>query len=202
MKYMKAMLLGSALLMGTTTFAAAQAVLPVQFSWGYHDDDDRQAFKEGFKQGQWDARHNRRFDPNNNRWRESDDRRAFRSGYERGFRGVGGYYGNDRDRDRDGDRDRDRDHDGWGRGGNDRGGYGGYGLNAARQNGYQDGMNDGAVDRRTGHSFRPTKGDNFRHADRGYIPTYGNKNYYKDAYREAYQSGYSQGFNSGVYQRR
>src|SRR5689334_7044019 len=113
MKHMRAMMLGVALVMGATTFAAAQAVVQVQ--WGYHDDDDRQAFREGFKQGQWDAQHNRRFDPDKNRWREGDDRRAFRSGYERGFREVGSYYGNDRDR--------DRDHDGWGRGG-----YGGSGL--------------------------------------------------------------------------
>jgi len=191
MKHMRAMMLGAALVIGATTFAAAQAVVQVQ--WGYHDDDDRQAFMEGFKQGQWDAQHNRRFDPDNNRWHEGDDRRAFRSGYERGFREVGGgYYGNDHDR--------DRDHDGWGRGGY--GGGGGYALNSARQNGYQDGINDGARDRRTGHSFRPTKGDNFKHADHGYIPTYGNKNYYKDAYRDAYQSGYSQSYNSGIYQRR
>src|SRR4029077_11787440 len=153
MKHMRAMMLGAALVMGVTTFAAAQAVGQVQ--WGYHDDDDRQAFRGGFKKGQRDAQHNRRFDPDNNRWREGDDRRAFRSGYERGFREVGGgYYGNDRDR--------DRDRDGWGRGG-----YGGsgYGLSSARQNGYQDGINDGARDRRTGHSNRPTHDDNYRHAD-------------------------------------
>jgi len=172
-------------------------VVPVQWGWGQRDNDDRQAFREGFQQGQWDARHNRRFNPDNNRWRERDDRQAFRSGYERGFRQSAGYYGNDRDRDRDWDHDGDRDRGGYGRGG-----YGGYGLSAARQNGYQDGINDGARDRRTGHSNRPTHDDNYRHADRGYIPSYGNKDYYRQAYRQAYQNAYEQGYNSNVYQRR
>jgi len=185
MKHMRAMLLGAALITGATSFAAAQAVVPVQYGGGYHDYDDRQAFKEGYRQGQWDARHDRRFDPGNNTWRERDDRRAFSSGYERGFREIGSYRSDDRSR-----------------GGYLGGGYDGSGLNAARQNGYQDGINDGVIDRRTGHSFRPTHDDNFRHADRGYIPTYGNKDYFKQAYREAYQNAYAQGYNSGVYWRR
>jgi hypothetical protein len=199
MRHMRAMLLGAALITGTT-FAGAQAVVPVQWGWGWghRDDDDRQAFREGFRQGQWDARHNRRFDPDNNRWRERDDRQAFRAGYQRGFRENAGYYG-DRDRDRDWDHDGDRDRGSYGRGGY--GGYG-YGLNAARQNGYRDGINDGARDRRTGHSNRPTHDDNYRHADHGYIPTYGNKDYYRQAYREAYQNAYEQGYSSNVYYRR
>ncbi len=181
MKHIRAMLIGAALLTGTATFAAAQAVVPVQWGW-QNNYDNQQAFKDGYQQGQWDARHNRRFDPGNNRWR-GDDRDAYRAGYERGFREVGG--------------------SGFvGRGPYDGDGYGGYGLNSARQNGYQDGINDGAADRRTGHSNRPTQGSNYKHADRGYIPNYGNKNYYKQAYREAYYNAYEQGYNSNVYYRR
>jgi len=191
MRHLKTMLLSAALIVGTTTFAAAQAVVPVQWGWGLgRDNDDRQAFREGYNQGKSDARHNRRFDPDNNRWRERDDRQAFRSGYERGFRENGGYYGNGRDRDWDHDGDRDRGVYG-------RGGYGGYGLNAARQNGYQDGLNDGARDRRTGHSNRPTQDGNYKHADHGYNSSYGDKNYYKQAYRQAYENGYQQGYSSG-----
>ncbi len=194
MRYFKAMVLGAALVAGSATFASAQAVVPVQWGYGNHDDDDRQAFQQGYRQGQWDARHNRRFDADDSRYRERDDRQAYRRGYERGFRENTGYRGGDWDR--DGDRDRDRGRD---RGGN----YGyGYGLNAARQNGYQDGLNDGARDRRSGHSNRPTEGGNYRHADRGYIPTYGNKDYYKRAYREAYYNAYEQGYNTNVYYRR
>lgn len=183
MRHMRAMLIGAALLTGTATFAAAQAVVPIQ--WGYQRDyDDRQAFKDGYNHGQWDARHDRRFDPDSDRWRERDDRQAFRAGYERGFREVSGDRG-----------------DGY-YGGRGYGGYGGYGLNAARQSGYQDGLNDGAYDRRTGHSFRPNHNSNYKHGDRGYIPNYGNKDYYKQAYREAYSNGYQQGYNSNVYYRR
>src|SRR5579884_1411576 len=173
MKYMRAVLFGAALVTGITTFASAQAVVPVQYRY-----DDRQAFNDGYRQGRWDAIHRHHFDPNDNGWR-GDDRRAYREGYERGFREIDGGY---------------------------RGGYayngGGYDLRSAREFGYQDGLNDGAYDRRTGHSNRPTHWDNYKQADRGYIPTYGNRNYYKDAYREAYLNGYQQGYNSWVYERR
>ena len=151
------------------------------------DDDDRQAYKEGLRRGQEDARHNRRFDPDDSRWRERDDRQAYRSGYERGFREVG-YRG--------GDWDRDGDRGNWGRSG-----YGGYGVSSARQYGYQDGINDGARDRQTGHSNRPTQDGNYKHADHGYSSSFGNKNYYKEAYREAYVDGYQQGYNSGGWRR-
>jgi hypothetical protein len=166
------MVFGAALVAGITTFATAQAVVPVQYRY-----DDRRAFDDGYKQGRWDATHRHRFDPNDNNWR-GDDRRTFREGYERGFREVGGY------------------REGYGYNG------GGYDLRSARELGYQDGLNDGAYDLRSGHSYRPTHGDSYKHADRGYNPGYGNKNYYKDAYREAYLNGYQQGFNSLVYQRR
>ena len=57
-------------------------------------------------------------------------------------------------------------------------------------------MNDGARDRRTGHSNRPTQDSNYKHADRGYSSSYGNKDYYKQAYRQAYENGYQQGYNA------
>jgi hypothetical protein len=195
MRHMKAMLLGAALMAGTTTLAMAQNVVPVQWGWGQRDNDDRRAFRDGLNQGKQDARHNRRFNPESSRWRERDDRQAYRSGYEQGFQQYGGYRNGDYGRDRDGDGDRDdRGRGDWGWG---RGGYGGNGASAARQYGYQDGINDGARDRRTGHSNRPTQDSNYKHADRGYSSSYGNKDYYKQAYRQAYENGYQQGYNSG-----
>ncbi len=190
MKHMKAMLLGAALMAGTTTLAVAQSVVPVQWGWGQRDNDDRQAFRDGLNQGQQDARHNRRFNPNSNRWRERDDREAYRSGYERGFQQNSGYNNGGWGRD-------DHDRGGWGIGRGSYGGYGGNGASAAQQYGYQDGINDGARDRRTGHSDRPTQDSNYKHADRGYNSSYGDKNYYKQSYRQAYESGYQQGYNSG-----
>lgn len=193
MRYTRALVLGAALLTSGATFATAQAIVPVQWGWQHRDDDDRQAFRDGMQSGRWDAEHRRRSDWDSNcRYREGDDRRAYQSGYERGYRevnvgyGGGGYYGGDGDRDRD---------DRYGRG------YGGYGLNAARQYGYQDGINDGVGDRRNGHSFRPGHDNNYKHADRGYDPRFGNKNDYKASYRQAYEQGYQQGYNGNPWRR-
>ena len=188
MRYTRALVLGAALLTSGATFAAAQAIVPVQWGWQHRDDDDRQAFRDGLQSGRWDAEHRRRSDWDNNcRYRENDDRQAYRSGYERGYREVGYSYS---DRDRDGDRD-----DGYGRG------YRDYGFNAAKQYGYQDGINDGAADRRTGHSFRPGHDNNYKHADRGYDSRFGNKNEYKAYYRQAYEQGYQQGYNGNPWRR-
>src|SRR5262245_66595295 len=168
MKVMRAILL-SAGLMGIMAASASAQVVSVQL---YGDRDDGQAFREGYRQGTWDARHGRRPDADDNRWREWDDRRAYREGYMRGYREIAG-----------------------------RGPYGGeyvnYGTESARRFGFEDGVNDGRRDRYTGHSFRPTHDDNYRHADRGYSSSFGNKYYYKQAYREAYEQGYSQGYNGG-----
>jgi hypothetical protein len=195
MKPVRAILLVAALMGGASTWAAAQAIVPFRFAWQHHDRDDRQAFREGYQQGRWDAEHWR---PANyrarGRWREADDVRAYRNGYLRGYREVNAAW-----RDRDGDRDGD---DGY---------YGGdrghrpnviFFLNTARQFGTQDGYNDGLRDRRTGHSFRPTHGHNYKHADRGYERRFGNKGGYKRAYREAYARAYQDGYNGGPWQRR
>jgi hypothetical protein len=166
---MRAMLLGAALV-GAGTAANAQSLLPVQY---YQDRDDRQAFREGYRQGEWDARHGRRADWDDNRWREADDRRAYRDGYLRGYREVRADFRPEGDRYRDG-----------------------Y-IDSARRFGHEDGYNDGVNDRRTGHSFRPTHDDNYRHATRGYYPGLGSKNYYKQIYREGYEQGYRQGYDNG-----
>lgn len=171
-KYVRAMLLGAAFLGGSSVWSAAQTLVPVQ----YQDRDDRQAFQQGYQQGQWDARHGRRADWDDNHWREGDDRRAYREGYQRGYREARG----------DGFR-------GEGFYGSDHPGY----AEAPRKFGYQDGYSDGLHDRRTGHSFRPTHDDNYRHADRGYYPGFGSKNYYKDLYRQSYGQGYQQGYDNG-----
>lgn len=80
------------------------------------------------------------------------------------------------------DRDYDRDH------------YQ-YVADTARQIGFQDGVNDGARDRETGHSFRPTQDKNYKHGDRGFDRSFGSKDRYKDLYRQAYLSGYGRGYH-------
>jgi len=77
-------------------------------------------------------------------------------------------------------------------GGYGNGGYG-NGSSIAQQNGYRDGVNDGRKDRATGHSFRPTQGDNYKGAP-GYSSSMGDRQQYKDAYRQSYQQGYQQGY--------
>jgi hypothetical protein len=149
-------------------------------SWGYRDRDDRRIYQQGYEEGRSDAQHRRRFNPDSNRYRSGDDRRAYRQGYEAGYNA--GHNGNAA---------WGRDHNGYGNGGYG-GGYG-NGLSIARQNGVRDGVNDGRKDRATGHSFRPTQGDNYKNAP-GYSSSMGDRQQYKDAYRQAYQQGYQQGY--------
>lgn len=63
--------------------------------------------------------------------------------------------------------------------------------------GYEDGLCDGAHDRRTGYSFRPTNSDNYKNADRGFTSTLGSKEQYSQTYRQ----GYAQGYRRGYYER-
>jgi hypothetical protein len=178
MRYIRAIMLGVALIVGGTSLASAQ-VLSLQLGVG--DRDDRQAYSEGYRQGRWDGAHNRRADWDDNRWREGDDRRSYRDGYLRGYNEARRY--NDHDAD-----------DGYYRGG--------YALNTARQFGYQDGYNDGLRDRQTGHSFRPTHDDNYHDANRGWDPRLVSRDDYKFAYRQAYSNGYERGYNSNGWYRR
>jgi hypothetical protein len=86
-----------------------------------------------------------------------------------------------------------RAQDRWG----DRDGYGRYdrrGGGPAYSRGFEDGRWDGERDLRTGHSFRPTHSDNYRHADRGYRHEFGERQYYKDQYRAGYLEGYRMAF--------
>ena len=71
-------------------------------------------------------------------------------------------------------------------------GYDGY--NYAHQIGYNDGVNDGSIDRRFNRGYRPERDSNFKHADHGYDHYYGDKKVYKEAYRDGYLEGYRGGF--------
>jgi hypothetical protein len=68
-------------------------------------------------------------------------------------------------------------------------------FNGAASIGFQDGINDGQKDRTTGHSYRPSEGDNYKDADRGF--TTGSRLEYKREYRTGYTSGYERGYNGG-----
>ena len=72
--------------------------------------------------------------------------------------------------------------------------FGFTGGNYAYQEGYADGLRDGGLDFRTGHSFRPTQDDCYRAGDRGFVISFGARNLYRQAYRDAYLQGYRQGY--------
>ena len=181
-------------------------------------DDARRSFNQslyqrGLRQGEWDAEHNARARwPH---WNNDRDRRSYEAGYNQGLRdGLNarnkGRYGANNGRYGSGQWGR------WGQGAGGRNGHHGhYGQNgrydqddqygtfagSAQRFGYQDGLNDGLRDRQTGHSFRPTQGDNYKHATRGFSSSLGNKYQYKQYYRQAYADGYQRGYydNGGGY---
>ena len=114
------------------------------------------------------------------------DRRAYQAGYDQGYQDTWR---------RD---DRDRGRDGYYNGPNGPGGQYGrpapYNNNSAAQMGAQDGLNDGRKDRATGHSNRPTEGDNYKNANRGF-PGGDGETDYKATYRQAYVPAYQRGYN-------
>ncbi|HZU09141.1 MAG TPA: hypothetical protein VFA02_04505 [Pseudacidobacterium sp.] len=63
-------------------------------------------------------------------------------------------------------------------------------IQAARQNGYADGIRIGERDRLEGHSFRPTYSEHYANTP-GYSPQLGGPFWqYQSEYREAYIRGY------------
>ncbi len=191
MKKLSLLVLSAALTVGIALPASAQ-------NWqrhGYDRWDDRDhdrdhdrnrsdAYRDGYRQGLYDAEH-RGHSQRPDRWRKGHDRHDWDSGYQDGFRSW---------------RDRRSDDRGPYNPGNPgypgypgRGPNGGY-QNAARDVGYQDGVNDGTRDRQTGHSFRPTEQQAYKNADHNYNSAYGDKQTYKNNYRQAYTQGYQIGY--------
>lgn len=167
-------------------------------------------YADGRRQGEADRARNARYDYKSDLWRHAGRRyqrhmgprglfiQAYRNGYLRGHEEA--FYR----------RHNGRNGRGWGWGRDDhrddRYGRGGYGnLNGlyriAQQNGYEDGVYYGQMDRRNGHSNRPTQVTGYRDADRGYHSSLGSKDDFKRVYRDAFIRGYQQGYGS-IYGRR
>lgn len=184
---------------GTPQPLVAQSEQGMEHGRGHNKDRGNDDFtrnpnyQRGVTQGQNDGSRNRTQQYRgtfNNDW----DRRAYQAGYDKGFQDGrtqyssrmnngtyrrGGPYGNGQD-----------------------GPYGQYGNNnQAAQMGSQDGLNDGRTDRSTGHSNRPTQGDNYKNALRGYNSSFGGETAYKAAYRQAYGPAYQQGYTGQGYRR-
>lgn len=153
---------------GTGGLAFAQGPGYAHEPWRVSDNArGEQAYQEGFAQGQRDRAHHGHRNHRTSVWQHGD--REYREAYQRGY--EAGY---------NSDRYPNPAH-------------GAFGSLAYSQ-GIQDGKMDGQHDRMTGHSYRPTQDDNYRHADRGYSYSMGNKDAYKQQYRNGYMSGYEQGY--------
>lgn len=127
-------------------------------------------YQQGLRDGREDREHGRGFFIRDRRWDDRGDRDAYVAGYREGF----GLYG-----------DRDDAY------------YGRRYQSQAYNFGFQDGARIGARDRNGGHSFRPTNGDRYDDADRGYNSSFGSKDAYRNAYRSGYVAGYEQGYRRG-----
>lgn len=134
---------------------------------------DSKAYKDCYKRGQDDARHGNAGNLDINHWKHSDERQACQDGYRAGFNSISTAVATPTPLPQ---------------------GEVAAGPDSARDVGYQDGLMDGRNDRSSGHSFRPTDTDNYKHADRGYRDDFGNKDSWKAAYRTGYADGYREGF--------
>jgi len=86
------------------------------------------------------------------------------------------------------DQNRDRDYR------NRRGGNDNYGAQAARNQGYQDGLQTGANDASRRQSYNPQRSHYYRNATGGYNGGYGNRNGSQQAYRDGFLRGYDEGY--------
>lgn len=73
-------------------------------------------------------------------------------------------------------------------------GYGNYGYENARQQGYSYGLNVGSGDAQRGQSYNPQRSRYWKNATEGYNSSYGNKGQYKQVFRDAFEQGYREGF--------
>ena len=142
------------------------------YAFNHEGREQNHFYRQGLQDGRSDREYGRRFYIRDRRWDDRGDRDAYIDGYRAGFGSAAS---------------------GW-RGGDDR--Y--YGRNYQTQAynfGFEDGLRIGSQDRNTGHSFRPTHGDRYDDADRGYDHSFGDKGDYKNAYRSGYVAGYQRGYN-------
>lgn len=187
--WMFALALAAALTFAVTPqFASAQSDRGMERGQGHDRDLTRNPnYQRGRTQGMSDGAANRsqRYRGNFN---NDYDRQAYQAGYNQGFQDGRAQYNNRGNRGQYGRNGQYGQNGPYGQN------NGQYGNNQAVQIGAQDGLNDGRTDRATGHSNRPTQGDNYKNALRGYNPSMGGENAYKALYRQGYTPAYQQGY--------
>lgn len=174
MKMHLPLFLGAALALGCAAPAVAhpRPLNPQDAQTQATQDMDRernsQAYKDGYAQGQTDAQRGSRNDQPTDRWTQDADRQAYRAGYDAGYRESSNV--------------------------TSPAARMGHGDQQARQFGYEDGLAQGRKDRDNGKSFRPTNGDQYKHADHGWSSSIADKDTYHQMYREGYTKGYEEGY--------
>jgi hypothetical protein len=153
-------------------------------NYGYGNQQQEQGYQYGVSTGAADAQRGQNYDPQRSRYYRDASSQAFRDafvrGYDQGFRqyAENGGYGNGGYRNRN-DGYNGRNNDGsYGR--ND--GYYGNGdyNNRELNSGYQQGINTGATDARSGKTYSPERSRYYRNASQ--------------AFREGFVRGYEQGY--------
>ena len=202
MRYAQMLVLALAVIAGTSSWVAGQDQDRERERGRERTPEARnnsEAYQEGLRHGQEDAKARRRSQYRNQRWKDEQGRREYEAGYNQGYRNATGAYNGGRVG--PGPYPGNAPYPGTGPygngpyGGNGRyGQYGTAGMSNARNIGYQDGLRDGQSDIRNGHSNRPTQMDNYKNADRGYSSSFGDKNQYKQLYRQGYMQGYEQSY--------
>ena len=183
MKWMKTLLIGIALIVGTTGLAAAQD--------RDHDRDDRDRARSGYQDRDHDKDRDRDRDRDrrNNGYYRNGQRPVYNGQYPV-YNGQYPVYGGQ--------------YPVYG------GQYPVYGQNPyyatgmqqAQQNGYQWGVRDGQVDRQAGRSYRATSNETYRNANVGYVSAYGDRGQYASVFRQSYEQGYQRGYGAGGYANR
>jgi hypothetical protein len=73
---------------------------------------------------------------------------------------------------------------------------GGYSVQgSAYDNGYREGLVEGARDARDGRAGNARRHDVYRDGERGYDRRYGNRGQYKQAFRDGFERGYSESYS-------
>lgn len=118
-------------------------------------------------------------------------RRGFEAGYRAGYSRYGGY----------GNEGRAVPRYGYPGAYPDRGPYTsgryGYGNDIAFRNGYDDGLEKGRKDGRSGKSYNLLRHDWYRDGDRHYKHEYGSRERYRDLYRDGFRQGYDAAYRGG-----
>ena len=209
---MRKTLLAVMLSLGLALVLSAPALAHDPDDSGYGSRDARQngyqyGYRDGYQHGRIDRNQRAGYGYRSDEYQRGDNgynnsmgsrgqfkqgyRDGYRSGYDDAFYGraarfAGSYGRGDGDHDAD-DRDRDHDGDAYSQRGSD------Y-RSVAYNTGYQDGLHDGAKDRRTGHSYRPFEHDTWKDADHNLSTVRADKQDYRNTYRQGYERGYQQGY--------